>query len=132
MTARRTRQGFPATLPGEIAGAAALFGLMLGMAAFVAEALWLGVAGLFLVGIALGFTGSLSWRVRLAVSIWLAGIALTGVSVMVGSKGFVLIAPVVFCLLFVATGQLIGMLAGILLLHDGTRGRETTPRSTVK
>ncbi len=116
--------GQPLTLRREIAGGMALAGMALGLIALGLGSLWTGLTGLLLMGLALGFTGGLRARLLVAALIWATTTALTAVGAAFGPIGFELTAPVVASLLFVALGQVAGLVAGVLVRSNGAGHQE--------
>jgi hypothetical protein len=114
LSLQHARQDRPIGLRPEVAGGLALVGVMLGMASLGGGWLTVGVLGLGLVGVALGFTGSLRGRLIAAGAIWAAASVLAAVSLAFGSKGFAIAGSMVFVLMAVALGQLVGLLAGVV------------------
>lgn len=109
-TARQREK--PVTWPPQIAIPVAFGGLYMAVAGFSAGRVSVGVAALLAMGLALGFSGSLRARVIVAVTLWLVVTGLAGVSTAFGETGFSVIMPALFCLLFVALGQGVGLVSG--------------------
>ncbi len=99
----------------EVAGATALLGMILCLLALGTGFLSLGILGLGLMGLAAGFTGTLKSRLLVGVLIWITATALALVGLMYAEVGFAMTAPVVVTLVFVACGQFLGALAGIVV-----------------
>lgn len=116
------RRDAPVSWPPHIAAALAFGGLYLGVAGFSAGLMPVGVAGLLVIGLALGFIGGLGKRILVAIALWGAVTALSAISATFGEVGFVVIAPVIFCLLFVALGQMVGTLTGAAFRRIGPPG----------
>ncbi|MDN3521128.1 hypothetical protein [Halomonas ramblicola] len=106
------RHDAPVSWPPHIAATVAFGGLYLGVAGFSGGLVPVGAAGLLVIGLALGFIGGLGKRILVAIALWSAVTALATISARFGEVGFVVIAPVIFCLLIVALGQMVGTLAG--------------------
>lgn len=102
------------TLRPEIAAGMALVGVVLGMVSLGAGVLWLGMTGLVLIGLGVGLTGSLRHRVVAAVLIWLVATTLAIVGAAFGRIGFEITAPVVVSAVFVALGQIFGVVAAVV------------------
>lgn len=102
-------------LPPEYAGGLAIAGMAFAMLSLGLGWLPLGVAGLVMMGLALGLVGGLRHRIVAALLLWLTAAGLTLISAQLGKAGFTLVGPVVLCLVFFATGHCLGLLAGVFL-----------------
>ncbi|MEX0729950.1 MAG: hypothetical protein WED00_04015 [Aquisalimonadaceae bacterium] len=117
--------------PPHISVPVAFCGLYMGVAGFSGGFVSVGAAGMVAIGIALGFTGNLSARILVAMVLWATITGLTSISAGFGAVGFYVIVPAIFCLLFVALGQGLGMVSGALVRRNARPGiapDEKTPR----
>ncbi|WP_290647963.1 hypothetical protein [Aquisalimonas sp.] len=114
MIGRFAAPGPVPTLRPEIAAGMVLVGVMSGMVALGAGFLWLGMTGLVLIGLGVGFTGGLRHRVVAAALIWLVATALAIVGAAFGRIGFEITAPVVVSAIFVALGQIVGVVTAVV------------------
>ncbi|MCC5809017.1 MAG: hypothetical protein JJU06_01490 [Ectothiorhodospiraceae bacterium] len=98
----------------DVSVGVALAGVALGMLALAMGLFWLGLTALIVIGLGLGFAGTLRHRFVVAVLLWLVAAALAVAGTLIGPTAFALTAPVIVSLILVALGQIVGVLAGVV------------------
>ena len=114
----------------EVSAGVALAGVALGMLALAVGLFWLGLTALIVIGLGLGFAGTLRHRFVAAVALWLVAAVLAVAGTLIGPTAFALTAPVIVSLMLVALGQIVGVLAGVVSEPGAVRPMPGIGRAT--